>query len=95
MSGLFISFLLYVLNPSKKRLWNYRMSAKTLISEWIEREVPPPSKSQFIRALSLKYDDAAHSNEGLLRVLRSAYRWLIAVGSIQVTLWAALVWARG
>ena len=95
LSAGWILLLIALLNPRKKKKWNYRLSAKSLITGWIETEVPGPSKAQFLRALALTYDEMRTANEDLLGPLRTAYRWLIIVGSAQVTLWAALVWLKG
>lgn len=95
LSAVWILLLIALLNPRKKKPWNYRLSAESLITGWIETEVPGPSKAQFLRALALTYDEMRTANEDLLGPLRTAYRWLIIVGSAQVTLWAALVWLKG
>ena len=76
-------------------MWDYRLSARSLITGWIEPEVPPPTETHFIKALAEKYDDMRVNNEKLLGRLRFCYRWLIVVGAAQVTIWAALVWAKG
>jgi hypothetical protein len=94
ISLVMIGLLFMVLNPSKKNEWTYRMSSDVLISE-IEREVPRPTKAQFIRSLAQLNDDSQRQNEKLLAPLRSMYRYLIAVGSLQVIVWAALVWWKG
>lgn len=94
-SAVWILLLIALLNPRKKKKWNYRLSAESLITGWIETEVPGPSKAQFLRALALTYDEMRTANEDLLGPLRTTYRWLIIVGSAQVTLWAALVWLKG
>jgi hypothetical protein len=94
LSALMIGFLIALLNPSTKKLWDYRMSAKSLISGWIETEVPVPSAAHFLRALATKYDDMRATNEVLLDSLRTWYRMLIITGSAQVTLWAILVWLK-
>ena len=91
-SVLMIVLLFLVLNPPNKRLWNYRVSAKKMIAIF-EADVAP-SKSEFVRYLSLLNDDSREGNEKLLKPLRAYYRSLIIVGSVQVTIWAALVWAR-
>lgn len=95
LSVALILLLLRLLIPSSRRLWHYRMSAKSLITGWIETDVPPPTEGHFLKALAEKYDQMREANEGLLGWLRISYRWLIAVGAIQVTLWAALVWVKG
>lgn len=97
LSALMIFLLFILLNPAKRRreLWNYRLSPKSLVQGWIETEVPVPSKTQFNRELARVYDDMIIKNEVILGALRTAYRWLIVVGSAQVTIWAALVWLKG
>jgi hypothetical protein len=95
LSAALIILLLILLTPSKRNLWHYRLSAESLIKGWIEAEVPPPDEALFMRAVAIKYDDMHRKNEVLLRSLRRSYRWLIAVGAAQVTVWAALVWITG
>jgi len=92
-SGILILLLLALLRPSNRRLWHYRLSAQSLISGWIETEVPPPSEAHFLRSLAEKYDQMRTQNEELLGSLRTWYRWLVVVGTVQVTIWAVLVWA--
>jgi hypothetical protein len=94
-SGLSIGLLIALLNPWKKKPWEYRLSAKVLIDGWIENEVPGPSEAKFLRALAERYDKMRCANEDLLGYLRTWYRWLIIVGSAQVTIWAVLVWLKG
>lgn len=95
LSAVLIALLIVVLGPSKRNLWHYRVSARLLISAWIETQVPPPSNGHFFRRLAEQYDDWRVKNEKLLSGLRKWYRWLIIVGAAQVTVWAALVWAKG
>jgi|SRR5580698_1605493 hypothetical protein len=95
LSSLSIALLIALLNPSTRKKWDYRLSAKSLISGWIETEVPVPSVAHFLRALATKYDDMRATNEILLSSLRTWYRWLIISGSAQVTVWAILVWWKG
>jgi hypothetical protein len=96
LSALMIFLLFRVLNPAKvkKEFWNYRMSPKSLIQGWIETDVPVPSKAQFNRELARVYDDMVLKNEAVLGGLRTAYRWLIVIGSAQLMVWAALVWIK-
>ncbi len=95
LSAAMIALLIVVLGPSRSNLWHYRVSARSLINTWIETKVPPPSNGHFFRRLAEQYDDWRVKNEKLLSGLRKWYRWLIIVGSAQVTVWAALVWAKG
>ena len=95
LSAALILLLIAVLGPSNRNLWHYRVSATSLITGWIETEVPLPSNGHFFRRLAEQYDDWRVKNERLLRGIRQSYRWLIIVGSTQVTVWAALVWAKG
>jgi len=95
LSAVFILLLLALLRPWRKKKWHYRIEPKKLITGWIETEVPPPSEADFFRALAETYDDMQSHNEDLLGVLRRWYRWLIVVGAAQVTVWAALAWAKG
>ena len=95
LSVVLILLLLRLLIPSSSKLWHYRLSAKALIAGWIETDVPPPTEGHFLKALAEKYDQMREENEGLLGWLRISYRWLIIVGTAQITMWAALVWAKG
>jgi hypothetical protein len=90
-----VGLLFVTLRPPKKKLWYFRLSSKYLIDNWIESEVPRPTKVQFIRALALMNDDSRDRNEKLLAPLRHRYRILAAAGTLQVVLWAALVWWKG
>jgi hypothetical protein len=94
LSALLIALLVALLNPSRRKPWDYRLSATSLITGWIETEVPPPSEAHFIRALAETYDKMRSANEELLGSVRTWYRWLIVAGSAQVTIWAALVWLK-
>jgi len=97
LSALMILLLFVVLNPAKRKreLWNYRVSPNSFVVGWIETEVPVPSKTQFNRELAGVYDTMILKNEVILGSLRSAYRQLIVVGSVQLMVWAALVWVKG
>jgi hypothetical protein len=90
-----IWLLFQVLNPSRKHEWHYRLSPDVLISEFIERDVPAPSRAEFVRALAKINGDSQIQNEKLLLPLRYLYRLLIVVGAGQVIIWAALVWWKG
>jgi hypothetical protein len=92
LSGILILLLLALLRPSNRKLWHYRLSAQSLITGWIETEVPPPGEAHFLKSLAEKYDQMRVQNEELLGSLRTWYRWLIVVGTAQVTMWAVLVW---
>lgn len=94
LSVIVIVLILALLVPSKKKLWHYRTSAKILVEEWIECDVPPPDEASLLRAMALLYDNMHRSNEILLTSTRRFYRSLIAVGAAQVTMWAVLVWIK-
>ena len=94
LSVISIALVLVLLMPSKKKLWHYRLSSKRLIEDWIECDVPPPDEASLIRAMAILYDGMHKSNEALLASVRRYYRWLIAVGAAQVTMWAVLVWVK-
>jgi hypothetical protein len=87
-----IVLLFLLLNPHLS--WSNRISARRLMSDWIEPQVPQMSEGDLLRALAGQYDDYRAANERLLGVLRFYYRSLIILGSVQVVVWAALVWAR-
>lgn len=90
-----IGYLFAILNPATKTKWAYRLSSDYLIADWIEKEVPRPSRAEFIRDLAVMNDDSQRENEKLLSPLRKRYRLLIALGALQVIFWAALVWWKG
>jgi hypothetical protein len=90
-----ILLLLALLFPRRHKLWHYRLSARSLITGWIEAQTPPPSHAYVIRALARKCDDMREENEKLLISLRMWYRWLVVVGAAQVAAWVALVWVKG
>jgi hypothetical protein len=94
LSALLILLLFALLTPQTRRMWTYRLSTKSLISGWIETEVPLPTEADFYKKLAIVYDEMREENTRLLRVLRTWYRYLIVVGAGQVTVWAALVWVR-
>jgi hypothetical protein len=94
-SALSIWMLAILLKPSNGKKWHYRMSAQVLIDGWIEQTVVPPlSEARFLRGLALEYDEMHAKNELLLGSLRTWYSRLIITGSVQVVLWAALVWLK-
>lgn len=99
MIGLLFSLLIprsrALLRSGKDQMWRNRVSARLLIADWIEPQVPHMSEGDLLRALARQYDDYRASNEDFLGALRRSYRWLIVIGSAQVTVWAALVWAKG
>jgi hypothetical protein len=91
LSILLMVLLFVMFRPSRRKLWSYRISAPSLIAGWIETEVPPPSEAIFLRAMARQYDNMREENERTLSPIRALYRWLIAVGSLQLALWAVLV----
>jgi hypothetical protein len=95
LSAAFIGLLMAVLGPSTSKLWHYRVSARSLISGWIETEIPLPNDASFFRRLAQQYDDWHVENEKFIRNIRRGYRWLIIVGAVQLSLWVVLVWAKG
>jgi hypothetical protein len=95
LSTVFILLLLALLRPWKKKPWHYRLEPTKLITGWIDTEIPIPIEARFIRELAETYDGMQAQNEDLLGSLRNWFRWLILVGAAQVTVWAALVWAKG
>jgi hypothetical protein len=84
-----------LLRPSSSNPWQYRLSGGSLISGWIESDVPAPDLAQFLRALAEINDSMRASNERLLRGVRNCYRRLVLGGSAQLIVWAVLVWLRG
>lgn len=77
------------------RNWNYRMTPKVLIEDWIEQKgVQQPSEALFLRKLALAYDEMSAENGRLLKSLRTWYICLVLVGSVQVIAWATLVWLK-
>lgn len=95
LSVALILLLLEVLFPRHHKLWHYRLSARSLITGWIQAQVPPPSHAHFIRRLAEQCDDMSKKNEILLSSLRTWYGWLVVVGAAQVAAWVALVWVKG
>jgi hypothetical protein len=91
LSVLLMVLLFFMFQPSRRKLWHYRISASTLIAGWIENDVPPPSEALFLRAMANQYDEMRNENERTLSPIRALYRWLITVGSLQLALWAVLV----
>jgi hypothetical protein len=91
LSILLMVLLFVMFQPSRRRLWSYRISASALIAGWIETDVPPPNEASFLRAMAQQYDEMRDQNERMLSPIRALYRWLIAVGSLQLALWAVLV----
>ena len=81
-------------HPSQRTLWNYRLSAKSLMTDWIEKDVPAPSEGEFIKGLAELYDEMQAENEQLLAPQRVFYWGVVTSGLLQVVLWAALVWAK-
>lgn len=94
VSAIWILLLFLLLNPSRRKLWGYRMSSTVLIEKWIESDVPEPTEANFLRQLTRAYERKRESNEAVLSSLRRLYRWFIVAGSAQVTIWAAVVWLK-
>lgn len=95
LSAILIALLFLLLAPTFRHPWHYRISTKKMIDEWIEADVPQMDEAGLLREVALRFDDWHHLNEKMLRSIRTLYRWLIATGAAQVTVWAALVWIRG
>jgi len=95
LSVALIVLLLTLLFPRRGELWHYRLSARSLITGWIQTQAPPPSHAHVIRALAQKCDDMREENEKLLSSLRTWYGWLVVVGAAQVAAWTVLVWVKG
>lgn len=74
--------------------WELRLSASRLV-EWIEPDVGGPDEVDFMKAIALRQDQMRESNEVNLRVVRTRFLWLIILGSVQIVVWAALVWVKG
>jgi hypothetical protein len=71
LSAILILLLFALLRPPARKLWHYRLSAQSLITGWIETEVPPPSEAYFLRSLAERYDQMRVENERLLGSLRT------------------------
>ena len=93
LSAAMIILVLLLLTAWKKPRWNYRLSGRKLIEGWVESGFL--DKASMIRSLTIYNDDMRAKNEKLLGSLRKFYWSLIVVGSVQITVWAALVWAKG
>jgi hypothetical protein len=103
LSALWILLLIILLNPKD---WGYRRSPRTLISDWIEIDVPrpgeitpirvppPPTTANFFRWLAIENDETMRANKAVLKSVRKYYQRLIIAGSAQVTVWAVLVWLK-
>lgn len=71
-----------------------RLSAKDLV-RWIEPHIHAPDEVDFVRAVTIANGELAEANdEGLVR-LRLLYVGFLSSGIAQLTIWAALVWAKG
>src|SRR5215469_13190908 len=92
LSAILIALLFIVLAPMGRHSWRYRMSTEFLISQWIEADLPQLDEAALLREMALQYGDMHRRNEAMLSSIRRSYRWLIATGAAQVTVWAALVW---
>lgn len=73
--------------------WNLRISARVLVEHWVGPEVGAASESKYLRDLALQYDGMAMENDPNMRVVRRRYGWFLFIGSLQVLVWASLVWA--
>ena len=93
LSLLSIVSLAMLLIPSK---WAYRMTPQALIDDFIEDEnFQRPSDDLFLRKIALTYGVMSDGNNKKLRKLRTWYICLIITGSLQVIVWAALIWYKG
>ncbi|OZG31216.1 hypothetical protein BH683_000040 [Williamsia sp. 1138] len=79
--------------PSATRMAT-RASAKVIISNHIERDVPPVSEGQLLRTLAKYNDKARVSNNAKLKLVRNLYVGAIVCGALQLTVWIVLVWLR-
>ncbi len=75
--------------------WEYRLSGRILIRDWIEHEVPPANEVHLMRALTLRADEMRSHNEQLLGKIRLLYVLEIALGTLQLSLWVTLAWIVG
>lgn len=71
-----------------------RLSAKDLV-RWIEPHIRAPDEVDFVRAVTIANGELAEANDVGLARLRLLYVGFLASGIAQLTIWAALVWAKG
>jgi len=78
------------------RNWTYRMTPRDLIDKVIEKEgIQRPTDDLFLKRMALTYGEMSDENEPKLKKLRTWYIRLIIAGSLQVIVWAALIWYKG
>ncbi|HEX8092491.1 hypothetical protein [Jatrophihabitans sp.] len=80
-----------LLNPWSTPLYK-RVEPKIIVTTWIEREVPSPTKAEMLRELSLNFDKWQAANNERLGVIRKLYFSAIILGGLQLLAWASLVW---
>jgi hypothetical protein len=95
LTAILILLLFNLLTPTNRHSWKYQVSTEYMIKQWIEADVPQLDEAALLREMALRYDTWHRDNEVTLSSIRRSYRWLIATGSAQVTVWAALVWIKG
>jgi hypothetical protein len=95
LSAILIIFLFGLLAPIGRHSWAYRISTDYMVNRWIEADIPQLDEAGLLRAMTFEYGKMHRHNEAMLRSIRRLYRWLIATGAAQVTVWAALVWIKG
>lgn len=95
LTAILIFLLFNLLTPTNRHPWKYQASTEFIIKQWIEADVPQLDEAALLREMALRYDRWHRRNEVMLTSIRGSYRWLIATGSAQVTVWAALVWIKG
>lgn len=73
--------------------WRFRLSPEVLIKDWIEPDLGAHGEDRFFRDIALTYEAMETANERALRRVRRNYLIFLVLGSMQVVLWATLVWA--
>lgn len=89
-----ISCVASLLYPGTTRLL-HRVEPKVLLTRWIERDVPVPSKAEMFRELAMHFGEWQEQNQKPLRRVRGLYFASVVAGSLALLSWAVLAWVAG
>lgn len=87
---LFMCMLLFPRLP-----FNFGQSPKFIVEQYIERDVPPPTKEELLRQLCMDWDEYIMENGRSLKPIRQNYRLLMISGGLSLILWTSAIWMFG
>ena len=72
-----------------------RLDPRSIVTDWIDREVPCPSEALLLRGLSGWLAQYAEDNREGLKVLRNRFSHVIILGSSGLLIWTIAIWVFG